>query len=233
LLDPSRQVTRTQARPSHQRPTNLSDCRLNENELNRLDSDALIAYIREAHDAGKPDCARTALGVLVFRHFDDVERRVRIKIPTADVQDVAMNAVTSAFKSAFDGTAVGQFVSWLNTIVDRRIVDYHRRPRAEEVPLPEEHVEAEEIWGSAATTEPETGTVEAQELIDQAMPDNDVHRTVIDIYVFEDLGAEETADRINDTFGDELDQPMTAENIHQIASRFRKKLREMLDGHDT
>ena len=65
------------------------------------------------------------------------------------------------------------------------------------------------------------------------MPDNDVHRTVIDIYVFEDLGAEETAERINDTFGDELDQPMTAENIHQIASRFRKKLREMLDEHDT
>ena len=147
MLDPSRQVTRTPARPSHQRPTNLSDCRLNENELDRLDSDALIAYIREAHDAGKPDCARTALGVLVYRHFDDVVRRVRIKIPTSDVEDVAMNAVTSAFKSAFDGTAVGQFVSWLNTIVDRRIADYHRKPRAEEVPLPEEHVEAEEIWG--------------------------------------------------------------------------------------
>ena len=43
-----------------------------------------------------------------------------------------MNAVTAAIKSAFDGVAIGQFVNWLNTIVDRRgIADYHRKREGE------------------------------------------------------------------------------------------------------
>ena len=66
------------------------------------------------------------------------------------------------------------------------------------------------------------------------MPDNDVHRAVIDIYVFEDLGAEETAERINDTFGDELDQPMTRREhspdrkpVSQEAARNARRTRHL------
>jgi DNA-directed RNA polymerase specialized sigma24 family protein len=212
----------------------LSDFRsLNESALDRLDSDALIAHIREASDLGHVEHARRALGVLVFRHYDNVRRRVAIRIPPADVEDVAMNAVTSAIKSAFDGTAVGQFVRWLNRIVDRRIADYHRKPRVEGEPLPEEHSEAEDVWGTAGATEPETGGIEIQQLIEQAMPENQVHCEVIHRYVFEDLTAHDTADVINDTFGDELERSMTAENVHKIASRFRETLRQLLDERDT
>jgi RNA polymerase sigma factor (sigma-70 family) len=227
-------VRTTTRRLSDHLATNLSDFRpLNETELDRLDSDALIAHIREASDAGRPEDARRALGVLVFRHYENVRRRVKIRIPASDVEDVAMNAVTSAIKSAFDGTAVGQFVNWLNRIVDRRIVDYLRKPRVEEAPLPEEHPEAEEIWGPSGSVKAETGTIEVLELIERAMPDTDVHRRVIDLYVFEDLDADKAAERINDTFGKKLDQPMSVANIHQIASRFRKDLRERLAEHKT
>ena len=230
LCSSLRQVSTPTRRPSDHLTANLSDFRpLNETELDRLDSDALIAYIREAHAAGRPDDGTRGLSVLVFRHYDDVCRRVSIKVPRPDIEDVAMSVVTSAIKSAFDGTAVGQFVNWLNRIVDRRIVDYHRRPSVEEVPLPEEHTEAEDIWGPAATVDPDTGVVEVQQLIDRAMPDNEVHREVIELYVFQDVGAEETADRINDTLGEKLEKPMTVANVHQIGSRFRKALREMLD----
>jgi DNA-directed RNA polymerase specialized sigma24 family protein len=212
----------------------LSDLRpLNETELDRLDSDALIAHIREASDLGKPEDARRALAVLVFRHYDDMRRRVSIRIPRADVEDVAMNAVTSAIKSAFDGTAVGQFINWLNRIVDRRIADYHRKPSVDEEPLPEEHAEAEEIWGTAGAIEAETGSIEIQQLIEQAMPDNRIHCEVIDRYVFADLAANDTSDSINDTYGDELERPMTADNVHKIASRFRETLRQLLDERDT
>lgn len=212
----------------------MSDFRpLNETELDRLDSDALIAHIREASDLGHVEEARRALGVLVFRHWDDVRRRVSIRIPAADIEDVAMNAVTSAVKSAFDGTAVGQFVNWLNRIVDRRIADYHRKPRVDEEPLPEEHPEAEDIWGTAGSIEAETGSIEIQQLIERAMPENPIHRKVIDRYVFEDVAAKDTADGINETYGDELERPMTAENVHKIASRFRETLRRLLDERDT
>src|SRR5204863_4503856 len=231
---PSCQVMTIAARLNPHPPTNLSDFRpLNETELDRLDSDALIAHIREASDLGRPEDARRALGVLVFRHWDDVRRRVSIKIPTADIEDVAMNAATSAIKSAFDGTAVGQFVNWLNRIVDRRVADYHRKPSVDEEPLPEEHSQGEDIWGSSAIVEPDTGTIEVQQLIERAMPDNAIHREVIDRYVFEDLGAEYAAERINETFGDELERPMTVDNVHQIASRFRATLHELLAEGET
>jgi DNA-directed RNA polymerase specialized sigma24 family protein len=65
------------------------------------------------------------------------------------------------------------------------------------------------------------------------MPENPVHRAVVDRYIFEDLSAEETAEVINDTFDDELKRPMTTDNVHQIASRFRETLRRLLGEHET
>jgi RNA polymerase sigma factor (sigma-70 family) len=205
---------------------------LNDAELDRLDSDALIAHIRAANDAGRPDNGRRALAILVFRHFDDVRRRVAIKVPTADVEDVAMEAVTSAIRSAFDGTAMGQFVLWLDRIVRRRIADYHRRAesRPDETALPEEHEEAEEIWGQGATSPDDTGTVDVQSVIDRVLDElNPVHRGVVELFVFEDLPAREAADRMNEELGEELERPMSVDNVNQIVSRFRKAVRGMLE----
>jgi RNA polymerase sigma factor (sigma-70 family) len=205
---------------------------LNDAELDRLDSDALIAHIRAANEAGGHEDGRRALAILVFRHFDDVRRRVAIKVPTADVEDVAMEAVTSAIRAAFDGTAIGQFVLWLDRIVRRRIADYHRRAesRPNEVALPEEHEQAEEIWGEAATSPDDTGAVDVQSAIDRALDGlSPPHRRVVDLFVFDDLPARETADRINDELGDELERPMSVDNVNQIVSRFRKATRAMLE----
>jgi len=203
---------------------------LSQTELDQLDSDALIAYIRDADQAGRRDEAQRALGVLCFRHYDNVKRRVSIRVPWADVEDVAQEVMASSIKSAFDGTAVGQFVNWLNRIVDRRVADYHRRKesRPTEVALPEEHEQAEDIWGEAAVVGPEEPTIDVERKIDAALPESKVHRRVIDIYVFDDQDARTTADRINQEFPD-LDPSMSVDNVQQIASRFRKNLRGMLD----
>jgi RNA polymerase sigma factor (sigma-70 family) len=205
---------------------------LNDAELDRLDSDALIAHIRAANDAGRPDNGGRALAILVFRHFDDVRRRVSIKVPTADVEDVAMEAVTSAIRSAFDGTAIGQFVLWLDRIVRRRIADYHRRAesRPQEAALAEEHEEAEGIWGEGATSPDDTGAVDVQSVIDRALDElNPVHRGVVDLFVFDDLPAREAAERINEELGEELARPMSVDNVNQIVSRFRKAVRAKLE----
>jgi len=224
------------ARLSLHPPSNVSDFRSrNDNELDRLSSDDLIAYIRAAHAHGRPDDAARALAILVFRHFEDVKRRVSLKVAREEVEDVAMEAVESAIRSAFDGTAIGQFVNWLHRIVDRRIADHYRRreARPRTTPLPEEHEEAEDVFGKAvAIVDPETEAAEevadVRAAAERAMPENEVHQRVVDLYVYEDLDAATTAGRINELF-EELDPPMSADNVHQIVSRFRKTLRRLLE----
>jgi RNA polymerase sigma factor (sigma-70 family) len=200
---------------------------LNDLELDALGDDDLIVYIRLARDSGQPAAARLGLRVLVFGHMDNVERRVRIKVPGHAVDLVAGQAFVNAFTAAFDGTSVGEFRSWLNTIVDRRIADYHRRKRPKEEPL----ASATQDQGERndPTVEPETGAVEAQSAVDQAIAElNPVHQRVIDLYVFEDSepSAAEVAERVTTETG----RPMSENNVHQIARRFRVRLKELLRG---
>ena len=100
---------------------------MSESELQRLSSDELIDYIREATDAGRADCAQSGLAILCYRHFDDVVRRIALRVPREEVEDQAMIVMLAAIKSAFDGTSIGEFRVWLNRIIDRRgIADFHR-----------------------------------------------------------------------------------------------------------
>lgn len=206
---------------------------LSEDELQQLSSDELITYIREASDAARPDCASTALAILCWRHFDDIVRRVRMRVPAADVEDVAMTALLAALKSSFDGVAEGQFVNWLHRIVDRRgIADYYRKRETEpdQTPLPTEHAGEDEIWGDEPAEQDETGAVDVQSIIDEFLGGlSDAHRDVVEHNVFEDLDANDTADQVNEDHPD-LDPPMSQANVHQIVSRFRKCVRAKLSG---
>lgn len=210
---------------------------LSENELQKLSSDELIAYIRKATDAGRPDRARSALAILCWRHFDDVVRRVRMRVPAEDVEDVAMTAMLAAIKSAFDGVAVGQFVNWLHRIVDRRgIADYHRKREAEPAtnPLPTEHAGEEEVWGEEPGEADATGAVVVRSVIDECLEalGQPAHRDVIELNVFDDLSAGDTAARVNEDHAD-LDPPMSEGNVHKIVSRFRHCVRGKLSDDDT
>jgi DNA-directed RNA polymerase specialized sigma24 family protein len=216
----------------------LSDndfARLSEAELQRLSSDDLISYIRKATGANQPDSARTGVAILCFRHYDDVVRRVKLRVPAEDVEDVAMTAMLAAIKSAFDGVSVGQFVNWLHRIVDRRgIADYHRRREGDPgtQALPSEHLGDEEIWGDEPPVADESGAVAARSVIDECLAAlGNTHREVIEHYVFVDLDADETTARVNADHAD-LDPPMSNENVHQIASRFRKCVRGKLSDED-
>ena len=63
----------------HRRDVSDNDSEpLSENELSQLGSDELIAYIRKATDAGRPDRARTALAILCWRHFGMLARSIRV-----------------------------------------------------------------------------------------------------------------------------------------------------------
>jgi RNA polymerase sigma factor (sigma-70 family) len=189
---------------------------LDDATLKRLDDDALVAYMREARTAGHPSAA-LALAILVYGHWRNVERRVRMKVPPADVEDLTGDVVADAIASAFDGKSGGEFRAWLNTITRRAIADYHRRgpgrmKRADEPPR-------------EAAAPSEAGVVEVGDAIERVMatlrPD---HRLVVDIVVFEDRPAADAARAVG----------MTEANVHQIVSRFRAALRGELEaGGDT
>jgi RNA polymerase sigma factor (sigma-70 family) len=190
---------------------------LDEAALQRLDDDALIKYMREARTNGHPSAGH-ALAILVYGHWPNVERRVRMKVPAAHVEDLTGDIIVDAIASAFEGKSVGEFVSWLNTITRRAIADFHRRGpgrvKIADQPVPE------------PAADPHTGEVELRDAIERVMtklrPD---HQKVIDLVVFEDRPAAEAVDAV---------PGMTEANVHQITSRFREALRgELGAGGDT
>ena len=185
--------------------------------LQRLDDDALIAYMREARTNGHPSAGH-ALAILVYGHWRNVERRMRMKIPAAHVEDLTGDVVADAIASAFEGKSIGEFRSWLNTITQRAIADYYRRGAGR---IKTAHDAAPE-----PATDPDTGEVEVRDAIERVMAKlRPEHQKVVDLVVFEGCSAAEAAQAV---------PGMTEANVHQIVSRFRRALRGELEaGGDT
>jgi RNA polymerase sigma factor (sigma-70 family) len=180
---------------------------LPDHELHQLSDEQLIAYIRDGRTAGALAHARRGLMFLVYGYERDVKRRLSLKVPAHVVDDLAHDALVRAIAAAFDGSSVGEFRSWLHTIVDRTAVDFFRRAerRPKESILPSEHA----------------GAVELRIVVEEVLETfNETHRSVIELHVFGALTAAEVCDRI---------EGMTVDNVAQIASRFRAKLRTRLD----
>lgn len=202
--------------------------RLPHEQLANLADEDLIAYVRSARSAGARTDARAAIQILVYGHRRDIERKVRLKMKEHAIDEVADRALVRAVKSTFDGESVGQFKSWLWTIVDREIVDWYRAAerRPVETALPEEHEGSEEIWGVSMSVEIDLDAgIDTRRCIDRAMQGlNDQHKRVVELYWLEDANAKETAKQTGET----------EDNVYQVANRFKKALRKCLeDDRDT
>lgn len=173
--------------------------------------------MREARRAGDASAA-LALAILAFGHWDNVERRVRMKVPSADVEDLTGDVIADAIASAFDGRSVGEFRSWLNTITRRAIADYYRRGPGRIK------------YGDEPAAEPvapsEAGAVELTDAVERVLAALRAdHRRVVELAVFEDRPAADAAREV---------EGITAANVHQIVSRFKRSLRGELEaGGDT
>ncbi len=202
---------------------------LPEHLLQTLDDEGLIAYMRRARAAGKAAAMQPAIGILVFGYWDTLVNRARLRLPQASAEDVAAEAVTSAIASAFDGQSVGEFRSWLHTILSRRIADYHeaRKRRPQTTELPSEHLGDDEVWGREPAVEFEGDALFASGCLDRAYEEieSQLHRRVIDLYVYGPLSARDTVAKVGDG--------MTEANVHQISSRFQKRFGELLAEGDT
>jgi RNA polymerase sigma factor (sigma-70 family) len=192
-------------------------------ELEQLDDERLISYVRDARDSGRSDTARRGLAILVYGYERNVRLRLRMRVPAEAVEDLAHDALVRAIGAAFDGTSVGEFRAWLNVIVDRSAVDFYRRRerRPVEQVLPSEHVGEEDVWQQEPSVESDAGAVEVQLVIDEVLATfNDTHKQVIQLHVFDGLTAAEVCGRIDG---------MSENNVAQIATRFRLRLRTQLE----
>ena len=208
----------------HPRPaTRVSFRPRTDNELAQLTDEKLIAYIRDAAGVGDVEAAKRGLMFLVYGYRYTVRSRIALRIPTEAVEEATDEALVRALVSAFHGSSRGQFKAWLNTIIDRTIADWYRRRerRPRERPLPSEHLGEEEIWGGEPATASEAGAVELRIVVEKVMgPLSDKHRQVVELHLLDGLPAAAVCDRVDG---------MSADNVAQIASRFRKRLREAID----
>ena len=184
---------------------------LDETGLGRLEDDALVDYMRRARVAGDPS-AGLALSILVHGHWHNVVRRVRLKVPEQHVEDLAGDIVVDAISSSFDGSSVGQFQAWLNTIVQRAIADFFRRGPGRITIDPGE--------GPEPAVAGDAGVVELVDVVDRVMERlRPEHRRVVEIMLFEGGTAVDAARGL---------PGMSEDNAHQICSRFRRALRREL-----
>lgn len=187
-----------------------------EHELSALSDEQLLAYIKRARDTGRTATMTQAVRVLVWGYLRLVEYRVALKVPRHEADEVVGEIIESALKSAFDGVSKGEFHNWIHTIADRRIADHFRRNRLETTTLPDG---SDDAGGRDIPQAADEGTVDVQRAIDAAVADlSETHRQIVDLYVFADLPAGEVAARTGETEA----------NVHQVASRFRKRMRELL-----
>jgi RNA polymerase sigma factor (sigma-70 family) len=204
----------------------LADFReLPEHRLAALRDEQLVDYLRAAREAGRHEAMKPAVAMLVHGYWNNLVNRARLKLRTdADAEEVAGEAAASAIASAFEGRSIGEFRAWLHTILSRRIADWWeaKEQKLDRTPLPSEHLGDDEVWGREPSAGFEGDALFAQDCVRQAYEDleDDRHRRVIDLYVFGPHPAAEAAS---------LAGPgMTEANVHQIASRFQRRVRELL-----
>ena len=191
----------------------------------QLSDEKLIAYLRDASSAGDAAAAKRALAILVYGYARDVERRMALRLPRYAVEDAAEDALVRAIAAAFDGTSVGEFRSGLarsstappptgfaSVGVDR----WRRRCRASTWATRRSGGGAgkRERGGrgrAAARCRRGHGSAERKPPLGR------------ELHVFDGLAAAEVCERIDG---------MTADNVAQIASRFRKRLRDALEAAD-
>ncbi len=202
---------------------------LSDLEINALSDEQILEYVVLARERGELAHATRALQMLVWGYRDIITVRVSLKVPKPDVQDVAdaalLRAVASALRpGAFAGASIGEFRSWAHTVVDRAIADYWRKRERSpvETVLPDEHEGEDGASHAVGITPDHAVETDVQAVIDQARGElAEDHRKVVDGYVFEGLSARETATSVGNG--------MSESNVHQIATRFRKRMRELLD----
>lgn len=203
-------------------------------ELSRLSDEQVVEYLVAARGESNGEAVGTAMKILVYGRMRLVETMVARGVPDQAVDRVASDAMIQTMRAVFEGESVGQFVNLLKKITHDRVVDYWRnrgRHGREQATLDQD----DESRRRRELADPysEVEAVPLQTVVDRLIDElPEHHQAVIDSAIFDDQPSAETARLVNERFR-ELDDPMTAQNVDQIKSRFRTALRQALEEGDT
>lgn len=208
-----------------------------DSKLQVLADEQLVEYMRSSRTAGLPEEVRRASGILLWRDYGRIKQKVGLKVPPGSIEDVAGSVMLSVLEATITASSIGEVRSLVNTITARRIADFTdkraRTPTSD--PLAEEHDGEDQIYpGGQPSTPDGTSQVAADELIEQALEGiSEQHRRVIELGGkehdrFEGRSAREVAEQIRVEFGNTISEA----NVHQILSRFRLRLKKLVDPGD-
>ena len=190
--------------------------------LQRLSEDELIAYICAARDAGDFPAARRGVMTLTAGLMSLIIARMRLRGLGDASEDVAMEAFEKAAVGAFRGESVGEFRAWLNTIIHGTANDWWRRFYRHKERLDPLNAADQEGSHFEPSVESESGAVELMLVTEEVLAElSGRHREVVELHVLDGVPAPEVCERLDG---------MSIDNVAQIASRFRKRLRQALEG---
>jgi hypothetical protein len=208
---------------------------LDDLRLDRMDDEALAAYVVAAFSAGHYEAGRRAAGMVTWRQLPAVEARVAARVPRRHCEDVVSAVLESFAESAFRGKVIHSVRAFIMRIAQRRIADFHRgRERhPDQLPLGAEHAGEENFGGREESVEDETATVALRDAVDRVIARRkEVHRHVILLYGPEQMGgmnlpAKEVVTQMDSAHGERVSEA----NVQQIWRRFKVDLeRELSEG---
>lgn len=204
-----------------------------------------MAYVVEARSEGATDEYESALAVLVFRWEGIFHRRALGRIgqyckdsgylsAASEAEEIVLETFKGIFQGVdrFEGAAAGQFHKWVQTILDRRVVDWFRSKSNDPKVISYDgsrNQDGEEVGMYEIVGDGEVDvemTVELRILWDEAIAAESERDAMVVGLKAEGFPSAEVAAIIEEE-GLDGGEGMSTDNVDTIYSRFKKKNREL------
>ena len=204
-----------------------------------------MAYVVEARTEGAAGEYESALAVLIFRWEGIFHRRVIRRIgqyctdsgylsAASEAEEIVLETFKDVFRGVdrFEGAAAGQFHKWVQTILDRRVVDWFRSRSNDPQVVSYDgsrNQDGEEVGMYEVVGDGEVDvemTVELRILWEEALAAESERDAMVVELKAEGLPSADVAAIIEEE-GLDGGEGMSTDNVDTIYSRFRKKNREL------
>ena len=198
--------------------------------LDSLNDDEIIEYISSARGSGHQAAMRQGLGILAFRRRRMVWTKVAAKVgDNQDIEDIVQLVMMNAIEAKFKGDHMGEFVNLLNTAIHFRIADFYKsREKGPEFVDPGgDSPDDSDIFDTIPATDDHEAFSVTRDLVLQDLESlNPAHKLVV-FYSLRGHSASEIAQMVNEKL--DPDPPMSSDNVAQIESRFRARMKKALE----
>lgn len=194
------------------------------------DDERVLQHILSARAHGEHKYTAHVLRILIWRYWDKLVAFVKLRTPPEVADEIAEKALEGALGARFDGSAIEELRGLIFRIARNKIADYFRGRRQDTLPLPEEHLNDEEIFGPDLGYEQDhtehPARWEAIKAEHETLQPR--HQLVVWLCLIVGFDSDSAATEVNSQFPDEK-PPMSQNNVDQIKRRFKEAVKKRLD----